>query len=439
MTDFDERLRREYTERRLPSVTAAVVSPDALIWAGAVGTRDGRDGAIVDRSTRYRIGSVTKTLVAVAVLRAREGGLLDLSTRVRQLLPDAAHASFADVTVAQLLTHTSGLQAETNGPWWERSPGGDWVALRDAGLRLVHPPGTRFHYSNVGFAILGRVLEQLHGRSWFDVVRDDVLEPIGAADAMSLRPDASAAAPLAVHPHEDLLHAEPEFDAGAMAPAGQVWSSIDGLARWAQFALSDGSGLVSAATMDLMRVPLAVDDRLGAGWDSAQGLGWRVWHDGGRRFVGHGGSMPGFLATLKVEPARGVGVVVLTNTTHGLGDLTDDLLRLAEDVVPAPPATDREPSTPVRRLLGDWYWGPAHFVVESHADGFLLRPAEGAGRGSRFAPDGDGWRGLDGYYAGEHLSVRSDGALDLASFIFTRQPYDPAHSYPGDLDPAGWH
>ncbi|MFD1860068.1 class A beta-lactamase-related serine hydrolase [Aeromicrobium camelliae] len=439
MSPFDERLHREHVERRLPSVTAAVVATDEVVWAGAVGARDGRDGAAVDRATRYRIGSITKTFVAVAVLRAREQGLLDLSTRVRQLLPDAAHASFADVTVAQLLTHTSGLQAETRGPWWERTPGLDWPTLRDSALRLAHPPGTRFHYSNVGYAILGRIVEQLHGRPWFDVVRDEVLAPIGAADAMSLRPDTSAAVPLAVHPHEDLLHAEPEFDAGAMAPAGQVWSSIDGLARWARFALSDGEGLLSPATMDLMRVPLAVDDRLGAGWDSAQGLGWRIWHDGARRYVGHGGSMPGFLATLKVEPERGIGVVVLTNTTHGLGELADGLLREAESVVPSPAALHPQPSATVRELLGTWYWGPAPFIAEPHEDGFLLSPAEGAGRGSRFVPDGDGWRGRDGYYAGERLIVRDDGALDLASFIFTRQPYDPAHSYPGDLDPAGWH
>lgn len=438
MTSFDDRLRRELVDRRLPSVTAAVVSTDAIVWAGAVGARDGRDGAAVDRTTGYRIGSITKTFVAVAVLRARERGLLDLSTRVRQVLPDAAHTAFADVTVAQLLTHTSGLQAETEGPWWERTPGRDWPALRDSALHLVHPPGTRFHYSNVGFAILGRIVEQLHGRPWFDVVRDELLAPLGITDTMSLRPGTAAAVPLAVHPHEDLLHAEPEFDAGAMAPAGQVWSSIDGLARWARFALSDGEGLVTPATMELMRVPLAVDDRLDAGWDSAQGLGWRIWHDGARRYVGHGGSMPGFLATLKVEPARGVGVVVLTNTTHGLGDLTDDLLREAENAVVAPTAPDPEPSASVRALLGAWYWGPAPFVVEPHAEGFLLRPAEGTGRGSRFVPDGDGWRGLDGYYAGERLTVRPDGALDLASFVFTRQPYDPAHSYPGDLDPAGW-
>ncbi|WP_293783226.1 serine hydrolase [uncultured Aeromicrobium sp.] len=436
---FDERLQREYMDRRLPSVAAAVVSLDDVLWTGAIGARDGRDGAAVDRSTRYRIGSITKTFVAVAVLRAREQGRLDLSTRVRHLLPDAAGLPFADVTVAQLLTHTSGLQAETEGPWWERSPGVDWPTLRDSGLRLVHPPGTRFHYSNVGFAVLGRILEQLHGCAWFDVVRDEVLAPIGAADAMSLRPDPTAAVPLAVHPHEDLLHREPEFDAGAMAPAGQVWSSIDGLARWARFVLSDGENVVSSPTMELMRVPLAVDDRPGTAWDSAQGLGWRIWHDGGRRFVGHGGSMPGFLAALKVEPDRGLGVVVLTNTTHGLGDLADDLLREAENIVVAPTPPAPEPSARVREIVGTWYWGPAPFIVEPHPVGFWLRPAEGAGRSSRFVPDGDRWRGLDGYYAGERLTVRPDGALDLASFIFTRQPYDPAHCYPGGLDPAGWY
>ena len=84
-----------------------------------------------------------------------------------------------DVTIEQLLTHAGGVQAETDGPWWERTPGGDWAALVAAPVGRRFRAGRRFHYSNVGYAALGRLLEVHHGRGWFDVVRDDLLGPWG--------------------------------------------------------------------------------------------------------------------------------------------------------------------------------------------------------------------------------------------------------------------
>lgn len=442
MTVYDDRLVRELEERRLPSVAAAVVAGGQVVWHGTTGTLDGSDGtAVVTPDTQYRIGSITKTFVAVEILRLHEEGRLRIDQRVREVLDDVDEQSFADVTIAQLLTHTSGLQSETNGPWWERAPGADWAELRDSGLRLVLIPGTRFHYSNPGYALLGRILEVAHGRSWFEVVRDRLLEPLGMTRT-TLRPTGDAAAGIAVHPNEDLRHAEPEFDAGAMAPAGQLWASIEDLARWAVFAAGDGEGLVSPSTLELMRVPLAVNDRWQLEWASAQGLGWQVWHDGPRRYVGHGGSMPGFLASLKVEPATGVGVVVLTNTTSGLGSVGDDLLTMAREKLATPASAEvAAPSERVAALAGTWYWGPAPFTIEpTGGEGFILHAPNG-GRSSRFVRDGDQdrWIGLDSYYAGEHLVVREDGALDLATFVFTREPYHPGHAYPGDLDPTGWH
>jgi hypothetical protein len=96
-------------------------------------------------------------------------------------------------------------------------------------------------------------------------------------------------------------------------------------------------------------------------------------------------------------------------------------------------------------LAGPWYWGPALYVLRPLADGFLeLSPMSGGGRGTRLRPTGDGgWEGINGYFAGERLRVERDAAgavshLDLGTFVFTRQPYDPAALVPGGVDPAGW-
>ena len=104
------RLEREQSERRLPSVVAGLVRDGELEWWGAAG---GLDGDRPDLETQYRIGSITKTFVAVALLRLRDEGLLDLDDPVEAHVADAP---VGRATLAQVLAHSSGLQAETDGP-----------------------------------------------------------------------------------------------------------------------------------------------------------------------------------------------------------------------------------------------------------------------------------------------------------------------------------
>ena len=101
---------------RLPSLAAGLVRGGELVWSGAAGSIDGRaDGRQADADTQYRMGSITKTFVAVCVLRLRDAGRLDLTDRFGAHVPGSA---LDDVTVEQLLTHAAGTQAETPGPWW---------------------------------------------------------------------------------------------------------------------------------------------------------------------------------------------------------------------------------------------------------------------------------------------------------------------------------
>ena len=456
---LDHVLATAQREARLPSVTAGVVRGGELVWSGATGTVDGRAGGpAADRDTQYRMGSITKTFVAVAVLRLRDAGRLELTDRLGAHVPGSA---LDDVTVEQLLTHASGAQAETNGPWWERTPGADWDALVASSVGQRFRAGRRFHYSNTGYAALGRLLEEHHGRGWFDVVRDELLEPLGMTRTTA-RPSGAAAHGLAVHPFADVLLPEPEHDAGAMAPAGQLWTTVPDLARWAAFLGGDTAGLLSTETLGEMVEPHHVVDDPGKPWVAAHGLGWQVWNLGGVRFAGHGGSMPGFLAGLRVQldavppvgaeastaarGAAGDGVVVLTNTTASPAtrSVMDDLLEVLARHEPAlvePWAANGDPA--LLELVGTWHWGPSTEVARVVGEHLVLGEP-GAGRGSRFRHLGDDlWEGLDHYFAGEPLRVvrRPDGSvshLDLASFRFTRTPYDPEGDIPGGVDERGW-
>ncbi|WP_323132284.1 serine hydrolase domain-containing protein, partial [Kineococcus indalonis] len=180
--------------------------------------------------------------MAAGVLRCVEDGLTGLDEPLGAHLPELGARGVGALTVGQLLGQASGLQAETDGPWWERTPGGDWrelLPLLGPGA-LRHRAGTRFHYSNLGYGVLGELLGRLRGAAWDEVVAGQFLRPLGM-DRTSTRPRGPAARGFAVHPWADVLLPEPEHDAGAMAPAGQLWSTVEDLARWAGV-VADGAG-----------------------------------------------------------------------------------------------------------------------------------------------------------------------------------------------------
>ncbi len=435
------RLAEEQSERRLPSLAAGVVRGGELVWSGGRGRVD---GAVPGADTQYRIGSITKTFVAVAVMRLRDEGALALEDPLERHVPGTGVGS---VSIGQLLSHTAGLSAENGAEWWERAPGGAFPQLRDdtlaAGPRFA--AARRFHYSNVGFGVLGEVLATLRGAAWEDVVRDELLVPLGMTRTTP-RPQAPAAPGLAVHPWADLVLAEPEHDAGAMAPAGQLWSTVADLSRWAAFLAGGAPELLAGDTLAEMREPRAVNDLREQAWETGYGLGVQLWNSGETRTFGHGGSMPGFLAGLEITES-GDAAVVFANATAGLrGELTEELLGILTEEEPLPPEewAPAEPPAGTLELLGVWYWGVSTHALSARGGELVLRALPGPGRDSRFRATGpDTFVGLDGYHTGEPLRAarRADGTvshLELGSFVFTRTPYDGSAPIPGGVDPSGW-
>jgi CubicO group peptidase (beta-lactamase class C family) len=424
------RTARVQRDGRAPSLVAGVVRDGGLAWSA------GR-GQVAEPHTdaQYRIGSISKTVTAVAVLRLRDEGRLCLDDPLDRHLPGTP---LGDRTVGQLLSHLAGATAESPGDWWERVPGGSLADLQLAGPDVVLGAARRFHYSNLGFGLLGELVAVHRGRPWEDVVRDEVLSPLGMTRTTP-RPSGRAAQGSAVHPWADVVLPEPEHHAGVMAAAGQLWATLADLGRLATFLLGDTGGVLSPATLEEMTVPAGVDSAA-PGW-SAYGLGLQVLRVDGQTLVGHGGSMPGFLAGVFVDRVERAGAVMLANTTSGPDQLVPGLLadlRAAEPRVVD--AWTPSPSPVPLEFLGVWFWGPAPYVLRAPAGGLLhLGPMPGrAGRASRFAPRNDGtWVGLDGYYAGETLRIAPDH-LDLATFVFTRSPYDPDAPVPGGVDERSW-
>jgi CubicO group peptidase (beta-lactamase class C family) len=438
---LDARLAEAQRTSRAPSAAAAVVADGEVVWSGAIGCTNGRpDGEKATAATQYRIGSITKTFTAVLTLRLVDERLVALTDPIARHLPELAER-LPGVRVSELLTHGAGLPAETEGAWWERSPGRTWEELQPS-IRLLHRPGRRFHYSNVGFAVAGELVARLRQSTWWDCLQREVLQPLGLRDT-TYAPTDAAASGLAVHPYADLLHDEPPTDTLAMAPAGQLWSTVHDLAAFATFLVRGNPQVLSDELRAEMQLPALVNDEPGAAYTRAYGFGLDIVNAGGQRFIGHGGSMPGHQSALRIDPETGDGAVQLVNSTAGLDLDPLELVRELRRSVPVGRAAwTARGDMQTLGLLGTWFWGPRPHLLTQEPDGLRLAPV-GSGRGSRFVPDdAGGWIGLDEYFAGERLTVHrsADGApayLDLGSFRFSRTPYDPAGDIPGGTG-NGW-
>lgn len=432
-------------EGRAPSLVAAVVRDGRAVWHGS---RTSVDGHGPDENVQYRIGSITKTFTAVLVLRLRDEGLLDLGDPLEKHLPGTGAG---EATIAELLAHTAGLAAEAPSPWWERTPGALRPELSDVlgEQPFLHPAGRRHHYSNPGYTLLGALVEKVRGASWEEVLRREVLEPLGL-DRTSAHPSAPHAGGWAVHPWADVMLPEPTEDLGRMAAAGQLWSTTGDVAKFAAFLAKGDDRVLSAESVREMRTPAAPAEAADVVDGATYGLGMQIQHRDGRLLVGHSGSLPGFLANLTISVADDVAAVVLANCTSGpaLSAVGADLVRIVADAEPCFPEPWRplpEVDADVLELAGQWYWGTHVFALRLTSEGGVsMGPLSGGGRRSRFRANGDGtWTGLEGYYAGELLRAvrRPDGSvshLDLGSFVFTREPYDEGAPVPGGVDPEGW-
>ena len=429
---------------RTPSLVGAVVRDGRQAWCGSRSMLEGHEP---DGGTQYRIGSLTKTFVAVLVMRLRDEGRLDLADPLRAHL-DAPEVP--GVTIAQLLSHTAGLASEPPGPWWERTPGDLRPGLADVLGPRPHPAGRRFHYSNPGFALLGALAGRLRGQDWTEALRTEILGPLGMTRTTT-SPEPPHARGFAVHPWADVMQLEPAGPTGLMAPAGELWSTADDLCRFAAFLMAGDDRVLAASTLAEMREPASPpgDDA----WAGSYGLGVQLARVDGRLLAGHGGSMPGFLAALWISPDDALGAITLANATSGpdISAIAADLLAIVAGQEPRFPdrwAPLPEVDQALLALTGLWYWGPRPYLLRLLAERALeLSPAAGRGRGSRFRAGPDGtWTGLDGYYRGETLRVGygpggGPNHLDLGTFVFTRQPYGPDGAdvpLAARPDPDGW-
>jgi CubicO group peptidase (beta-lactamase class C family) len=431
-----DRVRTAQREHRLPGLTVAVARGGpggeriAAAAGSAVATGGDRPGRRAETGTPYRIGSITKTFTAALVLLLAERGLLDVDEPVRRYLPGAGEA-VGRARLRQLLAHSGGLPVEAPLP--AHGDGPDAAALLAAlpDTEPVGRPGERWHYSNLGYDVLGQVVEAVVGSRCQDLVDRELLVPLGLRRTTWAPPPDTAAGYL-VDPYDDRLHREPDTDLRASGPSGQLWSTAADVLTWADTLCGGAPHVVPDAVAAAMRTPHVIVDP--DAWTQAWGLGLGLVRREGRVVAEHGGSMPGHLAGMALEAPSRTAAVVLTNSTSGLDPSGLAVEVLLAALTELPPAAAEggwtpDPAPPeLAGVLGRWWFGPFETVLTWRDGALHVRSADApeASR-SRFAPDGeDRWIGVDGRLSGEVLVVRREGGevggVELGTYPYTRAP-----------------
>jgi CubicO group peptidase (beta-lactamase class C family) len=434
--ELDRILRRAQAEQRAPSISAAVFRGGELLWAEAVGLADVEAGRKATPDTQYPIASITKSFVAVAVLQLRDAGKLALDDPIERHLPEAP----SGLTIAQLLSHSSGVQREVPGSGWETLQFPSLEELRGSleEVEVRRDAAPAWHYSNLGFVLLGEVVACLSEQPVERYVEERILRPLGLEDT-TWEPREPAAGTYLTHPFADAVFDEPrEVDKGATIAAGGLWSTTGDLARFGAFLHEPDPAVLSRGSVGEMRTlrVMAETQRWTLGW----GLGLMLHRFGERVFLGHDGGAMGGVSSLVVEQETGVGAVVLANTTAPLdpaslaAELAGIVLDAEEEVEPWRPGAPAPPE--VAGVLGRW-WSEGYEFVFSWRDGHL--EARGAQAPEWRQPavfervEADRFRTVSGRERGEWLDVvRADDGkvtkLYWATYAFTRdpRPFGPA-------------
>jgi len=323
---------RAMHEQGTPGLSIAITDSTHTLRVITLGYADSDTQTPVTTQTRFAIGSITKSMTALALLQLADAGRLDLKAPVTQYLPwFAIHSNGVPVLVHQLLSHTGGLPDD-----YSFSPGyvDDVYALRAA--RTLYSPGTAWSYSNDGYETAGAILAQLDARTWPDSLQARVFDSIGMTDSSPVfTPDALATAalgyqfrnndgPPSLHP---ALTASPAFD--FVDPAGSVLSTPEDMARYMRFYLSsgrtsNGKQLLLPGTFAAMTAADRFKSGKPAGSSSVElseapafykqyGYGLSVFDEGGDRVVGHTGGISGYTACMQMNLTRGFGVIAFAN------------------------------------------------------------------------------------------------------------------------------
>ncbi|CAN5436978.1 hypothetical protein BH09CHL1_BH09CHL1_10750 [soil metagenome] len=362
----------------VPGITVGVLKDGAMSFYG-YGTLNVDTGLPVATGSIFQIGSISKVFTTTAIMRLVDAGKIDLDAPISTYLPDvklSTRESSAKLTVRHLLNHMSGLFGD-HFPDYGR--GDDALARAIAEIGTLEPttePDVAWSYCNLAFLIAGRILEVITGKTYEQVMDDEVFGPIKLSPATFFPEEAllhSAAAGHTTEPTGNSV-ARPYPIARCSNAAGAIITSTENLLKFAQFHIGDGTidgeQVLSPESLAAMQTVTATVHE-GSYW----GLGWAIGEVGGVKTISHGGSTNGHQAQLVVVPEKGYAIAALTNSSRG-GAANKEIVEWAIEhdlglSTPAPAPVELSDAE-IDRVLGTYHAALVHSTIKRGDSGLVI-------------------------------------------------------------------
>jgi len=308
----DRYVAAQMASQHIAGLSLAVVRAGKVIKAEGYGVADLEQGVAVTPRTVFKIGSVSKQLLAAGILILAQDGRLSVDDPVARHIPGAP-ASWSDITVRRFLTHTSGVTRE--GPAFDPlkvQP--DSVVVSSAfSVPLEFPVGTKYQYCNVCYFALADMIARVSGKPWDAFLAERLFSPLGMSSTRTTT--TTDIVPNRAHGYAwrngRYVNATEYL---ALRPSGAFLSTVLDLAKWD--AALYGDRVITKANRDAMWTSVRLTDGSSPGY----GFGWRLDSLAGHRRAHHGGTLPGFSAGIVRYPDDSLTVIVLTNADGVRGD-----------------------------------------------------------------------------------------------------------------------
>ena len=326
ITAIDAMAAAELAKSGVGSVTIGVIRGPDLVWTKSYGLADIAAAKAAGKDSVYRIGSITKQLTGVMLLQLADRGKVRLSDPVEKYLPEVSNitgrwTTAPPITLVQLATHTSGLDREPGDmATYTRGPVSRWEQTMLAALphtRFLHEPGTRYAYSNIGYAVLGAALARAAGTSYIEYMTRNILQPLKMSGTV-FEQNAAMLPALAKgyvirdrEPDPAPAATELETGRGYKIPNGALFTTVSDLARFISFELGQGpdSVLPRKVWLDNVTRSASANGDLNSGY----GIGFQMMRRGDLIVCGHGGSVAGYHAGAYFHVPSQTGLIFLRN------------------------------------------------------------------------------------------------------------------------------
>lgn len=330
LAQIDSMAAAEFAKDKAGSLTVGVIMPAGQFWTKSYGVTDiGLRSAPASRKTVYRIGSITKQFTALMLLQLVQQGKVRLSDPVEKYLPEIdriqGRIPFAPpITLVQLATHTAGLSREPDdAEQFTSGPIAHWHddLLRALGkTRYIHSPGSRYSYSNIGYAILGAALARAAGQDYIGYVEEHIFRPLGMKDTAfelneGIRSRLATGFDIEDNESDSTTSQQELRGRGYKVPNGGIYSTVDDLAAFVSFELGNGpEAVLKKEELDENFNRLIVSNpNLTAGY----GLGFETFRRGDLQGFGHSGQVAGYESAAYFNRKSQTAVIMLRSATGG--------------------------------------------------------------------------------------------------------------------------